>query len=55
LTLIALAVALLGLFGVAKLFMPANRQIKRIESAARSPVYSQLSGKSINPVDGLVY
>ncbi|KAI8049184.1 hypothetical protein BDF22DRAFT_699821, partial [Syncephalis plumigaleata] len=42
-SLIALSLAGVGLFLTARLFMPANRQIKRIESTARSPVYSQLS------------
>ncbi|KAI9592802.1 P-loop containing nucleoside triphosphate hydrolase protein [Syncephalis fuscata] len=40
---IALVVGAVGFYAISKMFMPANRQIKRIESTARSPVYSRLS------------
>jgi ATP-binding cassette subfamily C (CFTR/MRP) protein 4 len=44
--IISLPFVLTGFLVLRWLYMNASRQVKRIESVTRSPVYSQLSGKS---------
>lgn len=47
LSLAVLSLAGIGLFLTGRLFIPANCQIKRIESMTRNLVYSRLSGMYI--------